>query len=58
MLSVLSFGCFPCVWFIFTDVSEQSICSIFKADDFGSDVGRVAVVYLYRSTVSGCVMWT
>jgi hypothetical protein len=31
--SVLSFGCFPGVWFILTDVSEHSICSIFKADD-------------------------
>jgi hypothetical protein len=31
--SVLSFGCFPGVWFILADVSEHSICSIFKADD-------------------------
>jgi hypothetical protein len=30
---VLSFGCFPRVWFILADVSENSICSIFKADD-------------------------
>jgi hypothetical protein len=31
--NVLSFGCFPGVWFILADVSEHSICSIFKADD-------------------------
>jgi hypothetical protein len=30
---VLSFGCFPGVWFILADVSEHSICSIFQADD-------------------------
>jgi hypothetical protein len=28
-----SFGCFPGVWFKLADVSEHSICSIFKADD-------------------------
>jgi hypothetical protein len=31
--SVLTFGCFPGVWFILADVSEHSSCSIFKADD-------------------------
>jgi hypothetical protein len=30
--SVLSFGCFPGVWFLLTDVSELSICCFFKAD--------------------------
>jgi hypothetical protein len=33
IFSVFSFGCFPGVWFILADVSEHSICSIFKADD-------------------------
>jgi hypothetical protein len=33
IFSVLSFGCFSGVWFILADVSEHSICSIFKADD-------------------------
>jgi hypothetical protein len=33
VFSVLSFWCFPGVWFILTNVSEHSICSIFKADD-------------------------
>jgi hypothetical protein len=33
IFSVLSFGCFPGVWFLLADVSELSICSIFKADD-------------------------
>jgi hypothetical protein len=31
---VFSFGCFPDVWFILAEVSEHSICYIFKADDF------------------------
>jgi hypothetical protein len=31
--SVLSFCCFPGVWFLLADVSEHSIFSIFKADD-------------------------
>jgi hypothetical protein len=30
--SALTCGCFPGVWFILADVSEHSICSIFKAD--------------------------
>jgi hypothetical protein len=30
---VFSFGCFPGVWLILTDVSEHSIFSIFKAVD-------------------------
>jgi hypothetical protein len=30
---VFSFRCFPGVWFILADVSEHSICSIFKADN-------------------------
>jgi hypothetical protein len=33
VFNVLNFGCFPGVWFILADVSEHSICSIFKADD-------------------------
>jgi hypothetical protein len=33
LFSVFSFGCFPGVWFILADVSEHSICYIFKADD-------------------------
>jgi hypothetical protein len=33
IFSMLSFGCFPGVWFLLADVSEHSICSIFKADD-------------------------
>jgi hypothetical protein len=32
VFSVLSFGCFPGGGFILADVSEHSICSIFKAD--------------------------
>jgi hypothetical protein len=32
-ISVFSFVCFPGDWFILADVSEHSICSIFKADD-------------------------
>ena len=27
---LFSFGWFPAVWFIYTDVSEHSVCSIFK----------------------------
>jgi hypothetical protein len=33
LFSVLSFGCFPGIWFILADVLEHSVCSIFKADD-------------------------
>jgi hypothetical protein len=33
LFSVLLFGCFPGVWFLLADVSEHSVCSIFKADD-------------------------
>jgi hypothetical protein len=44
--SVLSFGCFPGVWFILADVSEHSICSIFKADDL-EDMYVVWQWYIY-----------
>jgi hypothetical protein len=26
---ILSFGCFPCVWILYADFSEYSVCSIF-----------------------------
>jgi hypothetical protein len=59
---VLTFGCFPGVWFILADVSENSICFIFKADD--SYLKSVCIVgKMYRTIILpfvlyGCEAWS